>query len=144
MALAYGPGTRKHDTRVLNSFIERALCQKRIELLDAGQAIRTYCYISDTVEMLWRILLFGREGVYNVGGLSTVSILELGRLIAGKTGATVSCPAVATQLAGAPEQVRLDLSRIESEFGKRQYVSLDEGLEKTIAWQRELYRDQAG
>ena len=144
VALAYGPGTRKHDKRALNSFIERALCQKRIELMDAGQAVRTYCYISDTVEMLWRILLLGREGVYNVGGRSTVSILELAQLIGNKTGAVVSCPAKATELAGAPEEVRLDLSRVETEFGKRQYMSLDEGLEKTIAWQRELYAGQAG
>lgn len=143
VALAYGPGTRKHDQRALNSFIEQALCRKRIELRDAGQAIRTYGYIGDTVETLWRILLFGREPVYNVGGRSTVSILELAQLIGKMTGAAVSSPAVPAQLAGAPEKVRLDLSRVEREFGRRPYVSLDEGLGKTIAWQRQLYAGQA-
>jgi UDP-glucuronate decarboxylase len=41
LALTYGPGTRKHDKRAMNSFIENALCRRRIELLDAGKAALT-------------------------------------------------------------------------------------------------------
>jgi hypothetical protein len=77
IALAYGPGTKKHDTRVLNQFIEKALVQKRIELLDSGEATRTYCYIDDVVEMLWNIVLRGNQEVYNVGGHSVTSIADL-------------------------------------------------------------------
>ena len=42
----YGPGTRKHDKRALNSFIEKALLNQKIDLLDSGTAMRTYCYVT--------------------------------------------------------------------------------------------------
>ncbi len=89
VALAYGPGTRKHDKRALNSFIEKALCKRKIELLDAGTAVRTYCYVADIVELLWQILLYGNQPIYNVGGRSTVTIANLARIIADMTDAKV-------------------------------------------------------
>jgi UDP-glucuronate decarboxylase len=139
LALAYGPGTRLHDKRALNSFIERALCQGRIELLDAGQAVRTYCYVADAVELLWQVALRGTQPVYNVGGHSTVTIAELAQVIGELTGVPVAFPAAAREMAGAPEEVRLNLSRAEGEFGKHNYVELREGLRATIEWQRGLY-----
>lgn len=107
LALAYGPGTRKHDKRALNSFIEKALCQRRIELLDAGKAVRTYGYVTDVVELLWHAALHGTQPVYNIGGHSTVTIAELAHLIGGLTGVPVIFPATQTEIAGAPEEVRL-------------------------------------
>jgi nucleoside-diphosphate-sugar epimerase len=139
VALAYGPGTRKHDKRALNSFIEKALCLQRIELLDAGAAVRTYCYVADTVELLWQVLLYGKEPVYNVGGRSTLTISDLARMIGKITGVTAVFPTTQAEIAGAPEEVRLDLTRVETEFGKRDYVCMEDGLRATIEWQRGLY-----
>jgi UDP-glucuronate decarboxylase len=139
LALAYGPGTRKHDKRALNSFIERALCQRRIELLDAGKAVRTYGYVTDAVELLWQAALHGTQPVYNVGGRSTVTIAELAELIGGLTGAPVVFPASQKEMAGAPEEVRLDLSRVENEIKKTSFVELKTGLHRIIDWQRGLY-----
>jgi len=139
VALAYGPGTRKHDRRALNSFIEKALIQDRIELLDAGAAVRTYCYIADAVELMWHILLNGKEVVYNVGGRSTITIAELAQRVGSITGKPVTFPDTEDSSAGAPSEVSLDLSKAETEFGKTEYVELEEGLNRTISWQRELY-----
>ena len=139
LAHTYGPGTRKHDKRALNSFIEKALCERKIQLLDAGIAIRTYCYIADAVEMLWQILLHGKEPVYNVGGRSTVTVADLARILGKMTNAEIFFPSTRMEIAGAPEGVRLDNTRVETEFGKARYVSLEEGLKKTIEWQQELY-----
>jgi len=139
VALAYGPGTRKNDKRALNSFIEKALCQKKIELLDAGNAVRTYCYVADTVELLWKILINGNQTVYNVGGHSTVAIAKLASMIGEIIGVPVIFPETQAKISGAPEEVRLDLTRIEKEFGKTKYVSLEVGLRATIEWQRALY-----
>ena len=67
---------------MLHSFVERALRDGRIQLLDDGSAQRTYCYISDAMFMLWRILLCGKQPVYNVGGVwHHRSILKLAKLI---------------------------------------------------------------
>lgn len=139
MADVYGPGTRKHDTRALNSFIEKAVCHDKIELLDSGKAIRTYCYVSDAVELLWQILLYGKVQVYNIGGKLPVTIAELAEMIGSIAGIPVSYPRKQGKVAGSPDELRLDLSRVESEFSKTKYVSLEEGLRATIEWQRELY-----
>jgi nucleoside-diphosphate-sugar epimerase len=139
VALAYGPGTRKHDGRVMSSFIEKALSGDKIDLMDNGEALRTYCYVADTVELLWQILLKGKETVYNVGGRSTVTIAELARMVGELTGKPVVFPQVVSPSAGAPSAVRLDLSRTETEFGKNSYLEFRAGLERTIAWQRALY-----
>jgi UDP-glucuronate decarboxylase len=143
LALAYGPGTRPDDQRVLNSLIRKGLLERRIHLLDQGAARRTYGYLTDAVEMLWSILLHGHDAVYNVGGRSSTTILELAQAIGGILEVPVSVPAQNAALAGAPGEVSLDLDRYCTEFAKTDFVPLDIGLERTINWQRELYRSLA-
>jgi UDP-glucuronate decarboxylase len=139
IALAYGPGTKKHDTRVLNQFIEKALTKGKIELLDSGDATRTYCYIDDVVETLWSIILRGKQEVYNVGGYSVTSIANLAKRIGALTGAEVVIPEVSNGLIGAPSEVRMDLTRTKMAFWKTEYVDLNDGLDRTIQYQRGLY-----
>jgi len=136
LALAYGPGTKKGDTRVINQFIEQALTTGEIKMKDAGQSIRTYCYIDDAVDMMMDILFNGKSCVYNVGGVSTTSINALATTIAAITHSSVVVGSKG--LDGAPEDVKLDLSKTLKEF-PRDFVSLDEGLIKTINYQKELY-----
>ncbi len=139
LSLAYGPGTKQHDKRVLNNFIEKALSYGKIEMLDQGEARRTYCYITDAVELLWGILLFGKDAVYNVGGESRITIAELAKLIAKETGASMVFPKKSSDLMGAPDDVYLDLTKVKQEFDKHQFISLEDGIKTTINWQRNLY-----
>ncbi|MEW6302170.1 MAG: NAD(P)-dependent oxidoreductase [Verrucomicrobiota bacterium] len=139
LAHTYGPGTRKHDQRAMNVFIEKALTTRQIPMRDAGAAVRTYGYIADTAAALWNILLSGKETVYNISGRSTTTIRALAEAIAAKTGAKVQLPEVADSVAGAPKEVRVSVARYENEFGSLARTELDEGLERTIAWQRNLY-----
>jgi nucleoside-diphosphate-sugar epimerase len=139
LSLAYGPGTKPGDRRVLNAFIERGLTQMKIALQDTGNAKRTYCYVSDAAEVLWHILLRGRRPIYNVAGNSRTTIAELARKIGAKLGVPVEFPADSKELGGAPEDVYLDMSLVETDFQKVQYVDLDEGLVRTIEWQKLLY-----
>ncbi len=135
ISLAYGPGTKKSDARVLNQFIEKALTRGRIDLIDDGSARPTYCYIDDTVEMLWNILLHGTQEVYNVGGISEISLSALSQ----KIGHMLGVPAVIPVSPVGTPHVKMDISRYQKEFGKTDYVSLDDGLRATIAYQRALY-----
>jgi UDP-glucuronate decarboxylase len=141
VALTYGPGTKKHDTRVLNQFIEKALVNKKINLMDSGEAIRTYCYVSDAVETLWNIVLHGTQAVYNVGGVSIASIAELASMVGHLMSAEVVIPEKSDGSPGASQEVRMSLARIREEFGKTDYVALEAGLKTTIEYQRELYRE---
>ena len=140
LSLAYGPGTRRGDKRVINNFVEKALLQKEITLLDNGEARRTYCYVSDAVNMMWRILLEGKESVYNIGGISSVTIADLARLVGNIVGVNVIFP----QHRGggdscAPDVVQLDLTRYISEFGEIEFVGLEQGVRNIIEWQKKLY-----
>lgn len=135
----YGPGTRIHDKRALNSFIEKALFQHKIELLDKGTAVRNYCYVADAVELMLRIVLHGKEPVYNVGGCSDISFAELAYRIGDIMKVPVVIPSIGNNVVGASELLRVDLGRVEKEFGKNDYISLNDGLARTIEWQRKLY-----
>lgn len=129
LALAYGP-TKLGDTRVLNQFIEQGL-NGEIKLRDSGFAIRTYCYVEDACELMWKILLWGRDVVYNVGGFSTITIAGLAEEIGHIMNARVIIPEIETPLVDAPENVRLDMTKTLKEFDQK-FTSLDKGLKMTI------------
>ena len=137
LAHTYGPGTKKGDKRVILSFIEKALNGK-IELVDDGKALRTYCYIGDAVEIMWKIFLFGKQAVYNLGGNSQTSIAGLGKSIGEILHVPVIIPETNNAVSGAPEDVKLDMTRVKEEFGKQDYVPLAEGLKRTISWYLEV------
>lgn len=139
LALAYGPRTKKHDTRVLNQFIEQALTTNKIKLMDDGSAKRTYCYVEDAAEMMLDILFKGTDVVYNVGGFSEISILDLAHNIALLTGANV-IPGD-KKLEGSPDSVKLDMTKTLKEF-PRDFISLTDGLFNTIEYQKKLYETQ--
>ncbi len=137
ISLAYGPGTKPGDKRVMHTFIESALREKAIHLLDQGFAKRTYCYVADIVNMMWLILLGGKDSVYNVGGISGTTIAALAQLIGKQLQVPVYIPEVSSLgIVGAPEDVRLDLNKFINEFGAVSFVDLPEGVERTIEWQK--------
>lgn len=137
LSLAYGPGTKKGDTRVMNSFINQAIENSKIVLKDNGKAMRTYCYISDAVEICLKILEKGNEEIYNVGGTSRLSIIELANLIAELTGSTVELPhKYFDENVGAPDDVWLDMKKTLALTGKTNFIPLEIGLQNTIDWQK--------
>ena len=141
LALAYGPATRRDDKRVLNTFIQRALCEREIRLLDHGNARRTYCYVADALTMMWNILLCGRQMTYNVGGRDATTIATVAKTIGEVTGVPVIFPSSDSGgMQDAPEEVQLDLGRYEAEFGAVDLLPLREGIARTVEWQRYVYR----
>jgi len=139
LSLAYGPGTRVNDARVLNNFIEKSIKNGRIELMDSGSGIRTYCYITDVIEMMWNILLYGKSDVYNVGGESVVTIYELAKIVADNVGVEVILPEVDNSLAGSPAVVNMDISKYITEFERPNFVNINDGIGNTIEWQKFIY-----
>jgi UDP-glucuronate decarboxylase len=119
VSLSYGPGTRKNDDRVINHFIRQALTAGGIACKDSGNAGRTYNYISDCVEMLFNILLRGKHEVYNVAGMSDISIRELANTISTLTGTKATFPDGPNHLgdASAPAWVKSSVDLYRIEFG---------------------------
>ncbi len=134
LSLAYGPFTKLGDSRVLNSIIDKGLNQDKIELLDDGSAIRTYCYITDVIEMFWNIIFNGREVVYNVSGFSSSSIKELANTIGNKLNKKVIAPLFNLGLEGNPKIVSISSEKYIKEFNKSRFIDLEVGLNRTIEW----------
>lgn len=133
LSLAYGPFTKKGDLRVLNSLIEKGLNNENITLMDDGSSIRTYCYITDVIEMFWNILLKGQETVYNVGGFSNISIKQLAETIGNKLDKQViTSPSLG--LVGSPKIVNISVEKYINEFNKTNFINMEEGLDKVIQW----------
>lgn len=140
ISLAYGPGTKKNDSRVINNFIQKAIQNNRIDLMDSGSSVRTYGYVSDIVEMLYNILLHGQDVVYNVAGNSRISILELANMIGQKMNCDICVPIEDKSLQGSPKIVNSSIEKYLNEFGMKKFQQIDVGLEKTIEWQRIIYK----
>jgi nucleoside-diphosphate-sugar epimerase len=137
IALAYGPGTKLDDERILNQLIKRGVSEGEVRLLDQGKAVRTYCYIADTVEMLLNIALFGKSMTYNVGGISRITIRGLADMIGGILNVGVIGSENQAFLDSAPKEVALDMTKYIEEFGRPKFEDLEMGLKRTIVWQRE-------
>jgi nucleoside-diphosphate-sugar epimerase len=89
--------------------------------------------------MFWNIILFGKEKMYNVGGESIMSILNLSKLIGEELGKNIKVPATDNKLVGNANFVNISIKKYLNEFEKKDFVSIKEGLRNTIEWQKKLY-----
>jgi nucleoside-diphosphate-sugar epimerase len=142
LSIAYGPGTQHGDTRVINSLIDKGLKNETIELMDDGSSLRTFCYISDVIEMFWGIIFEGKEFIYNVGGVDKFSILEIAEKIGTMLGKKVTTPIINNEVVGNPKLVNLSINKYLKEFGLKKFVSIETGLLNTINWQKKLLENE--
>lgn len=136
LSLAYGPFTKLGDLRVLNSIIDKGLNNNTIELMDDGSALRTYCYITDVIEIFWNILLHGKDVTYNVSGFSNISIKGLAENVGQILDKKVIAPVSLDGLAGSPKVVNISSEKYINEFQKHSFVDMKHGLENVIEWMR--------
>lgn len=132
-SFTYGPGVRADDVRVIYEFIRKALSGK-VQMRDQGKAVHVYEYISDAVEEMWNVLLHGKQSIYNIAGHSQISIYELADKIAEQLDAEVVVPVTDDTVPGAIMKQRVNSSRVEMEFGKQKFVSMEDGLRATVDW----------
>lgn len=140
LASVYGPGFRIEDQRVMSSFILQAIVNNKINLLDQGNSVREYLYISDAIKSLFNLTFFGGSSLYNVGAgkQGSISIIELAKKISLLTNATINLPDLDSNPLHASNHVGLDITKYKGEFGELYKVSLDEGLQRTISWTQHL------
>ena len=139
----YGPGISINDERVLGNFIRKALKEKKIELLDQGKSIKTFGYVADTIKMLMLIISKGKDMIYNVGGIDSVSIQELAEKVGKYCRVPVILPKEKSKLkhiGNDPPVVKLDLSKFKKEFGSFSFTPFSVGLTRTIEWNKEEFK----
>lgn len=146
LSLAYGPGARADDKRVLYELIARGIENHRVDLRGGGDSIRSYLFAEDAAVYLLALLVNGEDDIYNVGGTQPISLSALGDNIAQILGVDFELQTnpVATETRhGAPDDVRLDMARTRALVGGFEETALVEGLKATIEWMRYVLNESA-
>jgi UDP-glucuronate decarboxylase len=135
----YGPRMHPDDGRVVSNFIVHALEGRPITIYGEGSQTRSFCYVEDTVDALVRLMATADEvtGPINVGNPVELSIRELADKVVEKTGCNVEFEHLELP-EDDPTQRQPDISRAREILNWAPKVSLDEGLDRTIAYFREL------
>jgi dTDP-glucose 4,6-dehydratase len=127
----YGPRMRKNDGRVIPTFITQALNNKPLSVFGDGSQTRSFCYVSDLIEGIYRLMLSDLNEPTNLGNPEEISILELGRKILEITRSRseiVHKPLPEDD----PKVRRPDIARAREILGWNPKVDLREGLTKTL------------
>ncbi len=136
----FGPRMRLNDGRVVPNFIAQALRGEPLTVYGDGIQTRSFCYVSDLIDGVCRLLLSDETEPVNVGNPQEMTILDFAYKIVELTGSTSDITLV------QPEDVRVkddpkvrqpDISKARRLLGWEPKVSLDEGLRKTIEWFRD-------
>jgi dTDP-glucose 4,6-dehydratase len=129
----FGPRMRADDGRVIPTFISRALRGEPLTITGDGRQTRSYCYVSDLVEGVYRTLLSGHAGPINLGNEHEMSVLDLASLV--QELATSDCEITFIEKREDDPNVRRpDISLAVSVLGWRPVVPIQEGLKSTIDW----------
>jgi len=135
----YGPRMHPADGRVVSNFIVAALKGEPISLYGDGSQTRSFCYVSDLVDGLVRLMESGPgfTGPVNLGNPVEFTIRSLAEKVIEATGSR-SCLRHASLPADDPKQRRPDIALARDRLGWIPQVGLDEGLQPTIAHFRDL------
>ncbi|MFB3784811.1 MAG: UDP-glucuronic acid decarboxylase family protein [bacterium] len=133
----YGPRMRVHDGRVVSTFITQALKNEPLTIFGDGHQTRSFCYVSDEVEGIIRLLESDERMPVNIGNPAEMTVAELSRVVLELTGS--SSPVVCRELPEDDPKVRQpDITQARQKLGWEPKVALREGLQKTIAYFRKV------
>ena len=129
----YGPRMRKNDGRVVPNFINQALEGRPLTVYGKGSQTRSFCYITDLVEGIYRMMLSNEPAPVNLGNPHEFTVRELARLVLKMITKKRSITFKKLPL-DDPRQRRPDISRAQKLLKWQPKVQLKEGLVKTIEW----------
>jgi len=135
----YGPRMAVHDGRVVSNFIVQALKGEEITVYGEGSQTRSFCYVDDLIEGLIRMMNSpeGFTGPINIGNPREFTIMQLAETLIRMTGSS-SRITFNTLPQDDPIQRRPDIALAREKLGWEPRIQLSEGLEKTIAYFRNV------
>jgi UDP-glucuronate decarboxylase len=130
----YGPRMAIEDGRVVSNFIVQALRNEPITIYGTGTQTRSFCYVSDLIEGVWRMMnTEDFTGPVNIGNPGELTIQELAELVVSMTGSRseiIRRPLPQDD----PIQRQPDITLAKEKLGWQPTVSLEQGLRATIAY----------
>lgn len=133
----YGERMRPRDGRVVPALIGQALAGEPMTVFGDGSQTRSFCYVSDLIDGIYRLLLSEETEPVNIGNPVELTVLEFARRIRDLTG--TSSEIVFRPLPMDDPKVRQpDITKARARLGWEPKVSLAEGLPRTIEYFRTL------
>lgn len=131
----YGPRMQVDDGRVVPNFLQQALCGQPLTIYGDGQQTRSFCYVDDLIEGIYRLLISNEHQPINIGNPVETTILEFAETInhlVGNRAGIVFKPGQRGE--GDPQRRQPDISCARQVLNWEPKISLEEGLLKTIPY----------
>jgi dTDP-glucose 4,6-dehydratase len=138
----YGPRMRPGDGRVVSNFIVQALRGDPLSVYGDGSQTRSFCYVDDLVDGIYRLFNSDRSDPTNVGNPSEFTVRELAELVLRMTGSASEIESLPLPQ-DDPRVRRPDITIAREELGWEPQVPLEEGLRRTIPYFAALVEHQA-
>jgi dTDP-glucose 4,6-dehydratase len=138
----YGPRMKLDDGRVVPAFLDQALLGQPMTVFGTGSQTRSFCYVSDLVDGLYRLMLSDERYPVNLGNPREMTILEFAEHIRRMTG-TASEIRFEPLPEDDPKQRKPDITKARAILGWEPRVSLEEGLRETVAYFRGVHATRA-
>ncbi len=132
----YGPRMRLDDGRVLPAFLSQALRGENLTVFGDGSQTRSFCYVSDLVDGIYRLLLSDYALPVNIGNPVEITIKEFGEEIARLTGVEFK-PSYQPLPENDPQKRRPDITKAKEILGWEPKVDRAEGLKRTLEYFKE-------
>ncbi len=133
----YGPRMQPHDGRVVTNFIVQALTGEPITLYGDGTQTRSFCYVDDEIDGIFRLFTMGDSQPTNIGNPNEFTMRQLADLVIELTGS--NSPIVTRPLpSDDPKQRQPDITKARTQLGWEPKISLRDGLARTIEYFRPL------
>ncbi len=138
----YGPRMRPHDGRVVSNFIVQALQGKPLTIYGDGSQTRSFCYVEDEVEGIYRLFMHGTAEPCNIGNPKEFTVRQLAEVVLELTGSQ-SPIEVRPLPEDDPKVRRPDITRARNMLGWEPDVSLRDGVLRTIDYFRSVLKADA-
>jgi dTDP-glucose 4,6-dehydratase len=129
----FGPRMRIKDGRAIPNFISQALNREDITVFGDGSQTRSFCYISDLVEGIYRLMLSDENEPVNIGNPNEMTVLQLAERILKKTEGKSKIVFKPLPI-DDPKQRRPDISKAKKILKWEPAVGLEDGLDRTIEY----------
>jgi len=137
----YGPRMHVDDGRAVANFIQQALRGEKLTVYGDGQQTRSFCYVDDLIEGIYRLLVSDVHEPVNIGNPDEITIEQFAKqidaLVGKKAGLVID---KARMLKGDPLRRQPDIARARQWLGWEPKVPLKDGLLRTIPY----FKDQLG
>jgi dTDP-glucose 4,6-dehydratase len=137
----YGPRMRLNDGRALPAVIGQALRGENLTVFGDGSQTRSFCYVDDLIEGIYRLLMSNYTMPVNIGNPHEISLLDFAREVLKLTGSSVSIEFKELPI-DDPKQRRPDITRAQELLGWQPTIDRAEGLKITYDYFRSLPQEE--